>query len=757
MVHLFFSGRIFIIMVLSLAPLFGYTQTFSGHITDINGLPVKGAIVSVTRPDGVIENQYSDDLGKIEMLNLPFGELKLDINKEGFQPLRMTTWFTIQTRHELEITLDKIWDLTMDSVTVTASTQLADFDGVIRMNRSQYKTMAGSFQDPSRVVLHYPGFSTDNDGTNAFFFRGLPGYTNSWQLSDAEIVNPNHLITAGNRGDALSVNSGGVNVLSSSVIGTYSYTPAASSIRQNNSIGGISHIELADKMKNFVDLSLIGAEAGYGFQHKNKHTYATARYSFVGLLEKMGVSFGNESINYQDFSVVSDLIKTKKAGLKGYVMYGQSSNIHEALPVEEVKTTFKDFQEIKYKSILGVAGLTGNYTLSQARFLHFTLNHSFRRDENKTAVSFLYPEYQGFSSQQEQENTLTSMHVRYQNVIGIHQVNGGVRASLTNITSTLNTSNRSLTNFRLYPYGEYTANWKNWRWMAGLALQSAAIEQNNMTHTINYSASLERKFLNHVFVRLSHRFVDQHMANKTVSYDNIHLKTFTTEISTGKTTGQFSWKINGFYNDVRDNKALILGNGDHISTYNGLDYGLDETGLTGIVVLNRARSLGMEAWSAASIQIGRNLWEMTGNIGYIKSDYQGKESSWLPAKTDIGLSGSFSTYVTIQRPKYEWNLGALLHARQGTREYEYYDDDKNKFWITESGMNFQQAPYSRLDMRIVYTKKGGKNRQHRISLDIQNVLNTKNPGFLYYDIFLDRMTRTTQLGLVPVLGYRFEY
>lgn len=736
----------------------GFSQTFIGNISDINGLPVKGAIVTVTRSNGTIEHHYSDDNGRIEMLNLPFGKLNLEINKEGYQPVNMTTWYTIQTRHDLDITLEKTWDITMDSVTVTASTQLADFDGIIRMNRSQYKTMAGSFQDPSRVVLHYPGFSTDNDGTNAFFFRGLPGYTNSWQLSDAEIVNPNHLATAGNRGDALSVNSGGVNVLSSSVIGTYEYRPSVSSIRQNNSLAGISHIELADKMTNFVDLSLIGAEAGYGFQHKNKNTYATARYSFVGLLEKMGVPFGNESINYQDISLVSDLIKNQQFSLKGYAIYGQSSNVHNALPKEETKTIIKDFQDIVYKSTLGIAGIKGNYRMANNRFLHFTLNYSRREDQNENDFSPLYPGFEHFNTADTRHKTaLVSAHVRYQQVIGIHQINGGLRTSFTNQVQKIDSISYSLSNNRLYPYAEYTANWKNWHWSAGLALHNFKREDSIANNTINYSVAIERKFSNQMYVRISHRLMDQHVGNSTIRYDFIHAKTLSTEISTGRNAGIFSWKISGYYNDVHDNNSLLLRNGAYLTTFNGLDYGIDGISRLGTAGFNQARTLGLESWSTTSIPLGANLLEMTGTLAFIKSEYSDKEGDWLPAQTDLGFSGSFSVYYTIQRPKYEWNLGGLFHGRQGVREYNFTEMEQEIFWNTQRGMEFQQEPYSRLDLRIVFTKKGGKKRQHRISLDIQNVLNKQNPGFLYYDVYLNAMTRTTQLGLVPVLGYRFEY
>ena len=66
-------------------------------------------------------------------------------------------------------------------------------------------------------------------------------------------------------------------------------------------------------------------------------------------------------------------------------------------------------------------------------------------------------------------------------------------------------------------------------------------------------------------------------------------------------------------------------------------------------------------------------------------------------------------------------------------------------------------PYQRLDLRIVYQSGRDKKYKHRWSLDIQNVLNTQNDGFRYYDRWLKKVILQKQLGLVPVLSYRLEW
>jgi hypothetical protein len=95
--------------------------------------------------------------------------------------------------------------------------------GDLTMTQNQYKIMPASFQDPARILIKYPGFSTPNDGANGIVFRGLAPETNRWQLFGADIVNPNHLSNAGTANDLSTESAGGVNAFSGSVLGHYHF------------------------------------------------------------------------------------------------------------------------------------------------------------------------------------------------------------------------------------------------------------------------------------------------------------------------------------------------------------------------------------------------------------------------------------------------------------------------------------------------------------------------------------------------------
>ena len=64
--------------------------------------------------------------------------------------------------------------------------------------------------------------------------------------------------------------------------------------------------------------------------------------------------------------------------------------------------------------------------------------------------------------------------------------------------------------------------------------------------------------------------------------------------------------------------------------------------------------------------------------------------------------------------------------------------------------------YFRTDLRA-YWKLNHPKRTTTLALDIQNVTNTENFAFAYYDSVLDAVVEKTQLGLIPNLTYRVEW
>ncbi len=90
-------------------------------------------------------------------------------------------------------------------------------------------------------------------------------------------------------------------------------------------------------------------------------------------------------------------------------------------------------------------------------------------------------------------------------------------------------------------------------------------------------------------------------------------------------------------------------------------------------------------------------------------------------------------------------IDAPLSSAVGSTQYNY-----------QNGYSLQLPDYFRTDLRLSWRKnKPGYTRT--FSLDIQNVLNTQNVAYHYYDTFLQDVKTKYQLGIVPVLVYRVEF
>ena len=146
-------------------------------------------------------------------------------------------------------------------------------DNVVSLSRKQFLTMAGSLEDPTRLLIKFPGTSTVNDQANSVVFRAMPSQYHRWSLYGARVLNPNHLGNAGTISDFPGRSSGGVNMFSGQVIGNLQFNgnPSGASL---DALSASSDMKLRDPFKNSIttNLSLIGLEAGLDRVSKEKNS-----------------------------------------------------------------------------------------------------------------------------------------------------------------------------------------------------------------------------------------------------------------------------------------------------------------------------------------------------------------------------------------------------------------------------------------------------------------------------------------------------
>ncbi|MBK9257636.1 MAG: hypothetical protein IPM42_19425 [Saprospiraceae bacterium] len=659
--------------------------------------------------------------------------------------------------------------------------------GDLTMTQQQYKVMPASFQDPSRIMIRYPGFSTANDGANSILFRGMPPEATRWQLFGADIVNPNHLSNASTANDLATGNAGGVNALSGSVLDYFHFEANPADISYANVLSGVSDMKMAPKINSFLDFNLIGLEAGLNFtKGKNaagylKNVYVAYRYSFVGILNQLGVDFGNEKIGYQDLSMYADLYRSYNKSLKIFSTLGSSSNMLSPVSPGDSITRYKDLQQVEYKSKLGIGGLQFVWNGLQSVF-RSTLVSSFRTDTRSELTDALSQPHLRFliNRKNDREERMLSSHTAYQftpemEIDAELFFTFGMRMNLFSNSLIRDEKGETIQGFMFYPYYQMEGTiFGKWRYKTGIGVLYDNISEQWTAEPI---FNLQYKINDKLSLTLDYRFST--MQNFT-EVEKLNRRVNEYRIQSGNSQFSIEYRLKEslirtsfFYHDIGDVSNYTLSNGPiggHFSAFNGSNLGNDlfifypEMQFSGLA---NARSYGADVYYENKVKLRNNALHYMVNSSIFESSYS------LPEEPDLYFDGKYNfrfsanaslaylmNFSGVERKK---NLIISLagHYRGALREQPATEEAFGEpFNIYDFRSPFTNTfrPYQRIDFRIVYTRKESESRfLHRWSLDIQNVLNRENDGFRYYDPFLKQNLIQPQLGLVPVLSYRLEW
>ncbi len=645
--------------------------------------------------------------------------------------------------------------------------------GDLTMTQNQYKVMPASFQDPARILIKYPGFSTPNDGANAIIFRGMPPESARWQLFGADIVNPNHLSNAGTANDLATGNAGGVNALSGSVLDYYHFEANPSDVSYADVMSGVSNMKMAPKINSFVDLNLIGLEAGLGLSRCNKNVYASYRYSFVGLLDKLGVNFGNEKIGYQDLSLYADIVKSNHHSLKIFATLGNSRNIFSAVSRGDSLTRFKDIQNITYKSEMAMAGV--QYTYEKAnKYFQSTLVSSGRNDRREEFTDDFYADSLRLflSNDQKVRERLLSWHNQYVLDFSRDKMTFGLRTNLKDDGRIVNGVDEPV--FSIYPYLQYKSDpYKTFQYHVGVG---SFYDSRTKELTAEPSAGAKYSVSSTTSINLDYRlssfqdftigsFSEQMYDRKRIKVHNLQSGIQYTrdylQLRGAVFLHQF-WDISTFRSDMR----TFAG---HFTPFNGGNLGYDQIfGMLNIIPngTSGAKVFGSELYFENTSFLRGNALNYGVNVSVFDSKYELNDDSetQFNGRYNFGYTSNINVSYTVDISKSEKkrNLTISLsnHLRGALREQSLNPVNGKFETLYDSQSPYDQTfrPYQRLDLRIVYNKqKTGSKKTHRWSLDIQNVFSRENDGFRYYDPLLNSVLLQKQLGLVPVLSYRLEW
>lgn len=701
------------LLVIQFSLLYGQTI----KVTDTNG-PVAEVYLRIQLVDGdLVLEGLTDNNGLLDAgMKFSAGD-RVAVN---LRHLSYTSRDTILTLEEEPIAIE-LGPANYDLGAVTFVSGRINKQRSVTLNQRDFLRLASSFDDPSRVVVKAPGFTGTNDQNNSLSFRGMPSHYYKWQIGKLDVVNPNHLANAGTLQDLASVNGGGVNMVSGQLINKYQYhLPGTTHAQSGNQLAGVSQMELTDSIPSFVQASLLGLEAGLGINNNGHHFWTNYRYSFTGLLADFGIDFGGESIKFQD--VIANYSYEKNGShIRIFGGWGNNSNLFTA---RDSITSFKDLQNIDYRGNTYFLGAESTMKLSKGKVLSIGVANSDKEANRYSEALSIIDDQSDFLLKQNMTSAYADLEFFSNMNLGFNYSGSNFEMNYQRsgeVTQNSNVQNRQISTSRLY----YTLFCRP---LHGFELiPMLAIDMHTGVKTVfKYNPRLQvRKYFSSGYSVSANLYKNSSVL--APPFDAQVVSSLNFELSAEKTLKAGQVGVTGFYHNF-SNTANSL---DDIWSYNAT-----------IPVLNTAGiSQGFTFYWSDAIREGW-WYDVNASILTIKNQED------LPALGDIRKSMNLQFGRTFQVGKNNLSLAAAFTMRDGQLSYVL---DQNQMPV-DNNMQIASSPYVRLDLRVNY-----KMKRSMLSLDLQNVLNRVNEGAYAYDPFLNQYTYIQQLGLVPLVSYRFFF
>ena len=404
-------------------------QNIRGKVYDKdNRLPLIGANILV---QGEKEFGITTDMdGNFLLEGVPVGRYTLTCNYLGYSEfVTNEVLVTAAKEVQLEIALVEA-KIEIETVTIKAkkfgNEPLNELAVISARSFGVEETQryAASANDPSRMVVGFPGVQPSRDDRNDIIVRGNSAMGLLWRLEGIDIPNPNHFARRGSSG-------GGITVFSVSTLSNSDFYTASFPAEYGNAFSGVFDLKLRNGNKfqreHTFRAGMLGVEfATEGPIKSGKSSYLmNYRYSTLGILDAFGIRLVDERERntFQDLSFKLNFnSKNLKHDFSIWGIGGISEEFVEALEDQEEWRSFTDYMTRKFNTDLGVLGMNHTWQISQTGYIKNSLGLMSQKityvndtlDQNRVATTF--------NDELHQNNRLTFSSVLHQklgNAIGL--------------------------------------------------------------------------------------------------------------------------------------------------------------------------------------------------------------------------------------------------------------------------------------------------------------------------------------------------
>ncbi len=746
-------------LLLSLNIFAQNSQTVKVHLSDRQSrLPIAGANVSIPKYNLAASTDAS---GNVRFDGVPLGRLEVEVSsvaygKYIYRELLLENSRQLVLDLELQVTGKELEEVKVTSP-VPATSALT---GVESITAEQIMRFPATFFDPARLAMSFAGVANTNDQANNVSVRGNSPEFVQWRLEGVEIVNPNHLSNAGMFSDKPAAVGGGTNILSAQMLGNMNFLSGAFPAGYSNALAGVFDMNLrtgnSEEFQHVVQAGLIGIDLsseGPINRKKGSSYLVNYRYSFTGLLALAGVNFGGEAITFQDLAFNLNF-PTRKAGtFTVFGMGGLSSNIFAPDADSTQWESSKDLNSVDFYGRMGLLGAKHSVRLFKKWNLRSVLVNSALENlrnaySGNDNVNYDYSakNYLSFSTALSGDlNRLWALHAGVQvshqfnrfNIIDSDALFYNIANVIVQPHVRITNRQRSRFNYNagfVAPYYSYSSSqYFEPRLSADYYLTSG--------HKVKAAYGLHSQVTsNRISFYLPYKPVRSHHFSLGYQFDPDTRQSFSAEL---------------FYQNMFN---LTRFDSTYVSVMNGYEIGYFANGYYLLNQKNQGRNYGVELNYKHYLENG--FFALV-NATFYKSQFKAFDNKFY----DSRYAGNYIYNATAGK---EWEkadgkllgLNARLNWVGGFRDYKIvtqeYEGMLYVYYNFGAPLNVKYDDYFRLDLRA-YIKKTKKRGSETISLDIQNLTNRENVAYNYFDTYHMKVMQKKQLGLVPMLNYRWEF
>lgn len=746
-------------------------QTLRGTVRDLDtGRPVAGSTVNLSGGTTSFTTA-SDSLGVFVFEDLRPGYYRIDIQSAGFENQSVAE-LNVVAGKELELEVLLIRSLTaLPELTVTSNApgrrQMLPL-GEIPLSREQTLRFPATFFDPARLAMTYPGVVNNDDQANGISVRGNSPAFVRWHLEGADIVNPNHLTNAGTISDRPTAAAGGVLMFSAQLLDNSALLTGSYPAGYGDALGGIMDINLRrgnNRRHEFTaQAGLIGidlAAEGPLFE-KGKNSYlVNYRYSTVGLLGQMGISFGDEQIDFQDLSFKLNFQGKNGGEWSFFGLGGLSNNVFEHKTDTAAIEAFKDFFDIDYQSKTGLLGLTNRTPLGRNGWIKLTLAASGQSNE-RNSDSETYNAYGSWDKVD--ESKISGSVTLSQRLTPQWRLLAG--AMLTRQYFKYESTLYNLPQER--PEHAYLSSqpWASATWNSRSEKTSVQVGLHSLIFPYKNRTTLEPRLTVTQQLAPRHRLSFSGGRHSAIAplwllqedFDIMRAWYWGLRHTWNATPdwvfkGEIFWQQHDEVGVDNIPSAFSLLNENEYRVYLGRTF----------VYNNIGRNRGLELSAERYFSGG---WFALLNATILQSEYRASDNIWRDSRWQspyiVNLTGG-KEWQRDKRPGFvrSFGLNARLGWSEGPRSLPVDASASAAAGYTVFDESNGYAParrdYFRLDLRVYWKRSFDNRRNSTFAMDFQNVTMQENVAYQYWDPYTQQVETKYQLGLIPNLSWRLEF